>query len=109
MSTRKFEIRGVVLDLIAGRETSQYGASSFSGILSGVAEVFERRRNKPKDALGMFSHAASLDGDDTLLANEVIWDLLFERVLTPGMDASNLGLPWVRVHSEARERLKSLV
>lgn len=57
----------------------------------------------------MFSHIASLDGDDKLLATEVIWDLLFERVLTPGTDASNLELPWVRVHSEAQDRLKSLV
>ena len=108
MSTRKSEIRGIVLDLIAGRERSQYGAGSFSGIFSGVAEVIERRKNKPKDSFGMFSHPPSLDGDDKLLASEVIWDLLFERVLTPGMDASNLDLPWVRVHSEVQERLDSL-
>lgn len=106
MKTRKSEIRSILLDIIAGRERTSYGSSQVSNLLSGVAEVLERRANKPKDSLGMFSHGARLDADDALLAHETIWDLLFERILTPGLDASNLELPWVRVHSEAEDRLK---
>lgn len=108
MNTRKADIRRILLDIISGRESTQYGASQVSNLVSGVAEVLGRRANKPRDYAGMFSHRAQLDHDDELLVHETIWDLLFERVLTPGMDAANISLPWLRVHSEAQDRLKTL-
>lgn len=36
-------------------------------------------------------------GDIKLLINEVIWDLIVERVVTPGMDGDNLEWPFLRV------------
>lgn len=34
---------------------------------------------------------------DALLINECIYDLLYARVLTPGIDSSNLELPFIHV------------
>ena len=34
---------------------------------------------------------------DVLLANEIIWDLIAERILTPGVNKENLDLPHLRV------------
>lgn len=34
---------------------------------------------------------------DKLTINEIIWDLLVERVVTPGFDASNVNLPFFRL------------
>ena len=42
---------------------------------------------------------------DWLLVNEIFWDLVAERVLTPGMNSSNLKFPWFRLHSEAAANL----
>jgi len=38
-----------------------------------------------------------LPNDDETALNEVVWDLVVERVLTPGIDASNSGWPWLRM------------
>lgn len=48
-----------------------------------------------------------VSAQDAMLVNEVIYDLISERVLTPGVDASNLELPFISVTST--ERLKSLI
>ena len=105
MNARKAEIREVIIDIVTGRENTKYGARHIVNVLLGVAEVLERRANKNKDSLGMFSHEVELDPADKLLAQETIWDLIIERILTPGADSSNFELPWVRLHSEARGRL----
>ncbi|PFS02960.1 hypothetical protein [Bacillus thuringiensis] len=40
-----------------------------------------------------------VDTQTALLTNEVIYDLLYGRVITPGMDEHNLDLPWIHVSS----------
>lgn len=35
--------------------------------------------------------------DVRLMINEVIWDLVIERIITPGMNALNIEWPWLRV------------
>lgn len=43
---------------------------------------------------------------EALLINEVIYDLLYERVLTPGINQSNLELPFIHVSN--MEKLKKI-
>ncbi|HDR7601017.1 TPA: hypothetical protein QCX65_004458 [Bacillus mycoides] len=55
-----------------------------------------------------------VDKKTALLTNEVIYDLLYGRVITPGMDEHNLDLPWIHVSSpeklaEIKEKLKQEV
>jgi hypothetical protein len=41
---------------------------------------------------------------DALLINEVIYDFLYGRIITPGIDSANSELPWV--HVSDKEKLK---
>jgi hypothetical protein len=41
---------------------------------------------------------------DALLTNEVIYDFLYGRIITPGYDSANRDLPWV--HVSDNEKLK---
>ncbi|MDZ4452790.1 hypothetical protein ORM34_18075 [Bacillus cereus] len=43
-----------------------------------------------------------MDNKTALLTNEVIYDLLYGRVITPGMDEQNLDLPWIHVSSQEK-------
>lgn len=35
--------------------------------------------------------------EDIMLVQEVVWDLITERVLTPGSNSEQLAWPWLRV------------
>ncbi|MFD2168496.1 hypothetical protein [Tumebacillus lipolyticus] len=48
-----------------------------------------------------------LTNEVALNINVVIWDLIAERVLTPGVDRSNLKFPWV--HVSDKEKLKQKI
>ncbi len=102
MNERKTEIRAVMLDIIAGREQVQYEPTQLAHLLSGVAEVFERRAGKPKNMHSAFQPSDELEYDDKLLAQEIFWDLIVERIITPGFDFPNSELPFFRPHSAAK-------
>jgi hypothetical protein len=40
-------------------------------------------------------------------AEEVFWQLVIERIIAPGLNASNLDWPWFHVTRHGREALKS--
>jgi len=42
---------------------------------------------------------------EMLLCNEIIWDLICDRILTPGINSENIDLPYVNVSN--RDRLNS--
>lgn len=50
------------------------------------------------------SYDLDMHNDDYLLINECIYDLLYKRVLSPGINANNLDLPYV--HVSDNEKLK---
>ena len=106
MNAKKLEIREIIIAIVTGRESTKYGSRQIVNILYGVAEVLERRANKTSRSQNVFSQDVELNPADKLLAQEVIWDLIVERILTPGADTSNFDLPWVRLHSEAESKLK---
>ncbi|MTI47052.1 hypothetical protein [Sporosalibacterium faouarense] len=35
--------------------------------------------------------------NDVLLINTIIWDMIMNRILTPGIDENNLDLPYIHV------------
>ena len=102
MKTRKEELRAIMIDIISSKETVQYTPDQQVNLFIGVAEVLARRGDTPKDLRRSFvtrSHPI-LGESDELLAMELFWDLIIERVITPGLNKSN-PLPFFRVHSEA--------
>ena len=96
----KSEIRSIMLDIIAGRESVTYEANQREHLFSGVAQVADRRSGQPEGI-----DAPKLNHDDAILALEVFWDLILDRIITPGADDTN-PLPFFRVHSEVGDRLQ---
>ena len=99
MSPRKALLRGIAIDIIAGRERTQYAANQATHLFLGIERRSERQARRQSGA-----GDAELSSEDKLLAREIFWDLLIERVITPGLDDIN-PLPFFRVHSEVGGRL----
>jgi hypothetical protein len=60
---------------------------------------FAQKLNPQKLAvgIGMAYAPPRLSEKDFLLVNEVIWDLIVERAITPGFDQTNDDLPWLSI------------
>lgn len=102
MSSRKIQLRQIVLDIVTGKEKVTYGATQFSNLLAGVAEVLGKQSGKGRDYGAIFGPEAKLNGDDADIVREIFWDLVVEKILTIGLDASNPNFPWFKIHSEAQ-------
>ena len=91
-----------MLDIIAKREKVTYEPNQQAHLFIGVAEVLARRGDTPDDLPRSFvsRHDPELGAADKLLAMEIFWDLILDRIITPGVDGLN-PLPFFRVHSEA--------
>ena len=99
----KDELRTIVLDVIFGKVPVTYTPTQFVHLTIGVAETIRRRQGlqpTPHDP------GVQLTPPECLVVNEIFWDLIAERVITPGVNASNLELPWFRLHSEAKTNLE---
>lgn len=103
MKNRKLELKNIMLDIIYRREATTYCPDQEGNLLHGVAEVLKRRAGKSNESenLTIYPQSPELDEDDKLLCQEVFWDLIIDRVITPGSDGANLELPFFRRHSEA--------
>jgi hypothetical protein len=107
MTKRKDEMRRVILDIVTGREKTNYEVYELGGLRSAVAEVLYRRTSKPREDHPAYPRDPQLDEDeDKLLVQEIFWDLILEKIITPGWDVPNWKLPYFRLHSEAEQRLK---
>lgn len=45
----------------------------------------------------IYTYNVRMSDEDALLINECIYDLLYSRVITPGVNSSNLDLPFIHV------------
>jgi hypothetical protein len=102
MTKRKKEFRKIVLDIIAGREASKYEVYQKDAFFGAVAEVLQRQTGKTPDDHDRYPRDPRLEHDDKLLVQEIFWDLILERVITPGLDFPNSELPYFRLHSESK-------
>lgn len=100
MGARKLQLRQIVLDIVTGKEKVTYGATQFSNLLTGVAEVLGKQSGKGRDHGAIFGPEAKLDSEDADIVREIFWDLVVEKILTIGFNASNPNFPWFKVHSE---------
>lgn len=88
------ELRGVFIDILAGREKPSYSADQFEHLLIGIAEVLERREGRDgRDR----HHHAQLTANDQELVREVFWDLFRQGVITLGLNGSNREFPFFKV------------
>jgi hypothetical protein len=64
--------------------------------------VFYALRSQPRSQFGSVedfvrSRTSSYQHQDGFKIREILWELLVQGILAPGMDASNLDFPWIHV------------
>ena len=91
------EMRKIVLNYVLNNEFNQFG-----GILSGIAsDLISRGICKETNSYSM-SHSSDykdLAEEDANLVNEIVWDLILERVLAIGLNKANPAWPFLRLTS----------
>lgn len=95
------EIRSCVLDILAGRESGQYGSSQYRNLQVTAAEVFLRRETPGFQPRG----ESSLSARDRELFLEVFWDLFRQGIITLGLNDSNPNFPFFRVSATGQQIL----
>ena len=103
------EIRTVALDLLAEREKASYTLSQYGHLMTGIAEVLQRREAPGSDggsrrAVGDTN--ARLSRADREVFLEVFWGLFREGVITLGLDDANREFPFFRVSGFGRRLLE---
>lgn len=99
------EIREVVVDIVLRRVPVHYEPNQYGHLLSGVGEVFEKRRNP--DSRNFHPDYARLHPFDGELVRDVFWDLFRQGFITLGMDKSNSTWPWFRLSHFGEKTLQT--
>ena len=92
MSHSYEEIRSVVLDILAGRETIDFKPNAYDALKLSVEQIFVRREKRPKDPL-----PPPLDSRDGDLFLEVFWELFRQGIITLGSNDANRQFPHFRL------------
>ena len=97
----KAVLRRLTLEAFHAAPTTQ-----FRSLVNAVARLAAERGIMGTDrtvgpGLVSLSEPRLSNGDETDL-QEVVWDLIVERVLTPGTDGSNPEWPWLRMTKRGR-------
>jgi hypothetical protein len=95
------EIRNCSLDILARRESGQYGFSQYRNLQATVAEVFFRRENSERHPVG----DPRLSDNDKDLFLEIFWDLFRQGIITLGSDDHNPEFPFFRVSASGEKIL----
>lgn len=97
-----------MLDIVLGRERVAFQASQLAHLVAGVAEVLTRRTPTISSSTSFFPSEPRLDRSDEMIVREIFWDLVVDKIITPGLDPSNAQFPWFRLHSEAESNRKKV-
>ena len=86
------------MDILLKRVTVRlsYEPNQWTGLKTGVAEVFASREIKPGQQHPSYQ-GASLRGQDAELVRDVFWDLFRQGFITLGMNDDNEQWPWFRL------------
>src|SRR5262245_18414577 len=94
------DIRAVAIDVLAGREKVNYDPTQYASLQSDVAEVLARREQATvPSGRGFLSRA------DSLIFQEVFWDLFLQRIITIGLDDTTREFPFFRLSSYGKRIL----
>lgn len=98
----KTRLRKLTLEAFVRAPTTQ-----FESLKKAVAELADGRDSQGAGRTGgpgvtYFSEPHLTYKEETDL-QEVVWDLIVERVLTPGADAMNPEWPWLRLTERGRQ------
>jgi hypothetical protein len=97
------ELRGVVVDILLGREKTQYPPEQYGNLVIGVGEVLARR-GSPAPSVPFTSSPSEirLRPRDVELVRDVFWDLFRQGYITLGLNDNNEKWPWFRLSHNAK-------
>jgi hypothetical protein len=101
MKTTKAEIREIALDLLLNSDEPPTQKDHLDDRI--LEELKRKRADKPDK---QEQNAEGSSEYNWHMFNELFWDLILDRVITPGIDAIHAALPNFSLHSEAREKSK---
>ena len=90
------EVRDIVIYIMQNAHSN--GVNNFDKLLDMVAHSLYKQDGAMQGRRS-FSHGsfAQLHPSDSQLVLEIVWDLFRQGIVTLGLDASNLGWPWLRL------------
>jgi hypothetical protein len=99
MNTSKPEIKTIALGILFGPDPPCQIVNLDKAIASALAA---------KSGLLRYEPDGQLFGENWLMFNEVFWELIVDKIITPGMTSVHTDLPWFHLHSQASENVKRL-
>jgi hypothetical protein len=101
------ELRGVMVDILVGREKTNYPPEQYTNLILAVGEVLARRgADAPVVPLASSSETRMHPGDGELV-RDVFWDLFRQGFITLGKNVHNESWPWFRLSHDGQKRLDS--
>ena len=97
-------LRGVVIDILTGKEQITHGVGNYRYLVDGVAEVLTRR-GEPYTDLPHYSGGLRMDDRDVELVRDIFWDLFRQGLITLGRDDMNDSWPNFRLSHNAKQTL----
>jgi hypothetical protein len=98
------DLRGIVIDILLGKEALTYPANHYGHLVLGVTEVLLRRGAAFKDE-GYISGTPRMQNQDVELVRDIFWDLFRQGMITLGSNDSNDSWPHFRLSHHARQTL----
>jgi hypothetical protein len=95
MNTTKSEIRAIALEILFSPNPPHQMSNLERAIVDALVTKGGYRQQMDE-----------FSGENWLIFSEVFWDLITDKIITPGWDISNAELPWFRLHSQANENVK---
>lgn len=105
------EIRQMVVNILAGKESQTCKVSQYENLKIAIAQVLDDREGSRQRNSGMVGitplggHRSSLSRNDSDLLLEVFWGLFREGIITLGLNDANREFPWFRVSSFGKKIL----
>jgi hypothetical protein len=100
------ELRGVIIDILVGREKTRYPPEQYSSLVSGVGEVLAKRGSTaPEVPFAGSPDEVRLRSHDVELVRDVFWDLFRQGFITLGLNDNNEKWPWFRLTQYAKTTL----
>ncbi|MGP4061496.1 hypothetical protein [Halobacillus sp. H74] len=97
----KIEVEKIILEHLTNNQKT-----STDEIEGAVKKVLRQRGTIGPQSRPQYGAVLKWDeritDEDALLINEVIYDYLYKRIITPGVNSDNLNLPYVHVSDETK-------
>ncbi|MCQ2010558.1 hypothetical protein NOM01_11075 [Sporolactobacillus sp. STSJ-5] len=102
MSLSKKEVQHIIAHYLNDHEKTQFGSliDSVKKVLEDKGQIGEITEHR--GSLLTVTHYENISNEDALLINDVIYDFLYERIITPGIDRNNLELPFLHVSDKEK-------